>query len=235
MTICEQCKRYGFKRTNQTAFPCALCGEMRCEDHSIWVPSHELERPEKEIQYLKSLLREAPVSGWYVFCGRQSHIPRGLPTRYGPEKKGGRIVRTLFEHEKKAGLEPFKVWETGIIEDGYEKEWDEAQYAPSCSFVPTMTIIANKAEESQASMEDLHKLFSLAFLTLANQKKNFIDASWENFLKTVGEKPTSQRMMEFTCTRCAVLVCANRLAPFFDKVLFNKLVSSPELLETPAE
>lgn len=190
-----------------------------------------MEKPGEEIKKLKQILRKKPVSGWYVFCGRPSHLPRGLPTRFGPEKDGGRIVRQLFDHEKKPGLEAFKRWETGIVEDGYEKEWEASQYAPSCSFTATMVIIANKAREAARSMEGLHKLHMLAFQTLANKKQNFISASWEDFLKEAGERPGPQKMMEFTCSRCAVIMCANRLSPFFDTRLFKKLIQSPELLE----
>ncbi|TFF96859.1 hypothetical protein EU546_00395 [Candidatus Thorarchaeota archaeon] len=231
MTVCEECKRYGLSRTNQVAFPCALCGEMRCEDHAIWVPAHELGKPEDEIKALKKKLREKPAGGWYVFCGRPSHLPRGVPTRFGPEKSGGRMVRALFDYEKKPGLEVFKRWETGIIEDGYEKEWEPNQFTPSCSFTATMVIIANKASEAAGSMEELHRFYMLAFQTLANKKENFINATWEDFLKEAGEHPSIQRIMEFTCSRCAVLICANRLAPFFDKGLFKNLIQSPELLQ----
>lgn len=231
MTLCEECKRYGLSRTNQVVFPCALCGELRCEDHAIWVPSHELEKADEEVQKLRAVLNEEPVGGWYVFCGRPSHLPRGLPTRFGPEKSGGRLVKKIFDHEKKPGLEAIKMWETGIIEEGYEKEWDQGRYSPSCSFTATMTIIANKTTDGHISMEELNKLYILAFQTLANKSQNFISAPWEEFMKKVGESPSRLRIMEYTCSRCAVLICANRLAPFFDQKLFRTLVQSPEELD----
>lgn len=231
MTLCEECKRYGLSRTNQEVFPCALCGELRCEDHAIWVPSHELMRADDHIQNLKEIIQSEPIGGWYAFCGRPSHLPRGLPTRFGPEKSGGRIVRQLFDHEKKPGLEGIRMWETGIIEEGFEKEWEPDRFSPSCSFTATMTIIANKTAGGKISTEELNKIHMLAFQTLANKSRNFVSAPWEEFLKQLGVSPDGPMIMEYTCSRCAVIVCANRLAPFFDPKLLRRLIQSPEELE----
>ena len=205
---------------------------MRCEDHAIWVPSHEFERPTDIAEKTRSYLNHEAVGGWYVFCGREGHLPRGMPTRYGPNKDGGRLVRRLLDYEKREGLKHFEMWETGVIEDGFEKEWEESHYAPSCTLAPTMTIIANVFSKGPVDLEALRKMFSTAFEALANRKSTFIDTSWEDFLKSVGEHPKSDDVHKFACSRCAVVVCMNRLEPFFDNKKLGQIIKSPEVLKT---
>jgi hypothetical protein len=205
---------------------------MRCEDHAIWVPAHEFGKPTESAEQLRGLLHHEPSGGWYVFCGREGHIPRGVPTRYGPNKEGGRLVRKLFDHEKRAGLELFEMWETGVIEDGFEKIWDESHFTPSCTHAPTMTIIANALGKGVVTVQSLHKMYSTAFEALANRKATFFAAPWDEFLMAVGEQPKMTDVQKYTCSRCAIVICMNRLSPFFDGKKFKQIIKSPEILET---
>ncbi len=228
MTTCEECKRFGYIKTNQISYPCALCGELRCEDHMIWVPAHELERPIDEAEFILKLIDFEKVGGWYGFCGRSSHIPRGLPIRYGQEKSGGKIIEAILDTEKKPGLEVFKLWEVGAVEDGFETAWESKRYALSCSLAPVMALIANmylKNREPSTFLENLH---SSAFLTFAAKKSIFYGENWKEFAKSVGTNPSKEDLFKYTCSRCSVIPCMNRQAPFFDSKMLQKLVKSPE-------
>lgn len=231
MTTCEECKRFGYIRTNQVADPCALCGELRCEDHMIWVPAHELERPFEEAEAIRKLIKYKKVGGWYGFCGRASHVPRGLPIRHGKDREGGKVVRLILDHEKKPGLERFNYWEVGEIEKGFEVIWDVKRYALSCSLAPVMALIANMFESGREPSSFLESLHSSAFRTFAGKKVTFSFELWNDFQKSIGDNPTKERLFGYTCSRCAVIPCLNRQAPYYDQKLFEKLVKEPELLE----
>ena len=214
MTNCEECKRFGYSRTDQEVFPCALCGELRCEDHTIWVPAHEIDRPFDENQALLKLIgKKTKQGGWYCFCGRPSHVPRGVPYRAGPGKEGGKIVTPILEHEKKPGLEMFRMWETGVIEDGYEKAWEPKHYALSCSVATIMVLMANTA-----------------ISTFGEKKDTFFVPSKQTFESLVTKFPEMRELVEFVCSRCVVVPCLNRQAPFYDQKLFGILAKWPETL-----
>ena len=231
MTNCEECKRYGYSRTNQEVFPCALCGELRCEDHTIWVPAHEIDRSFDENQALLKLTKKnAKQSGWYCFCGRPSHVPRGVPFRAGPGKEGGKIVTPILEHEKKPGLEMFRMWETGVIEDGYEKAWETKHYALSCSVATIMVIAANLHSTQGATPGLLDKIYRTAIQPIGETKDTFFVPSKQMFEVVVTKFPEMRVLVEFVCSRCVVIPCLNRQAPFFDQKLFMTLVNFPELL-----
>ena len=228
MTTCEECKRYGFIKTDQVSYPCALCGELRCEDHMIWVPAHELERPLDEAEAIIALIRFEKTQGWYGFCGRGAHIPRGLPIRYGKEKAGGKVVEAILDNEKKPGLEAFKLWEVGAIEDGFETNWDVKRYALSCSLAPVMALIANMYATGKAPESFLENLHGSAFMTFASKKSVFYGEDWKGFAASVGRAPSKEDLYRYTCSRCAVIPCLNRQAPFYDKKTLQALVKSPE-------
>jgi hypothetical protein len=231
MTNCEECKRYGYSRTNQEVFPCALCGELRCEDHTIWVPAHEIERPFDENEALLKLFdKNAKQGGWYCFCGRPSHVPRGVPYRAGPEKEGGKIVAPILEHEKKKGLEMFRMWETGVIEEGYEKAWESKHYALSCSVATIMVIAANLHTTQGSTPGLLDTIYRTAIQPLGEKKDTFFVPSKEKFGVSVSKFPEMKVLVEFLCSRCVVVPCLNRRAPFFDQKLFMTLVKFPEIL-----
>ena len=231
MTNCEECKRYGYSRTNQIVFPCALCGELRCEDHAIWVPAHEIDRPFDENQALLELIdKNAKQGGWYCFCGRPSHIPRGVPYRAGPGREGGKIVTPILEHEKKKGLEMFRMWETGVIEEGYEKAWDPKHYALSCSVATIMVLIANLHATKGNTPDFLDEIYRKAIVPLGEKKDTFFVPSKNMLEMVVSKYPEMRVVVEFVCSRCAVIPCLNRQAPFYDQKLFKQLAKTPEEL-----
>jgi len=212
-------------------YPCALCGELRCEDHTIWVPAHEIDRPFDENQALLKLIgKDAKQGGWYCFCGRPSHIPRGLPYRVGSGKEGGRLVTPILEHEKKPGLDMFRMWETGIIEEGFEKTWDMKNYALSCSVATIMVLIANLSATQGSGPKFLDTIYSTAISAFGEKKDIFFVPSKKMFETTVGKQPDVKSLLEFVCSRCVVIPCLNRQAPFYDQNLFKRLVRTPEEL-----
>jgi hypothetical protein len=228
VTTCEECKRFGYSRTNQVSYPCALCGELRCMDHMIWVPAHELEKPYKEAEAITSLLKHKKVGGYYGFCGRSSHVPRGLSIRHGKEREGGKMVRLILDHEKKTGLECFQRWEVGAVENGYETTWELKRYALSCSFAPIMMLIANMFLSGKDPSSFLERLYDSAFRVFGGKKQSFFFEVWEDFVKSVGSKPEKDTLIKYTCSRCSVIPCLNRQAPFYDKKLLKKIAQEPE-------
>ena len=232
MTTCQECIRLGYKKTDQESNPCSLCGELRCEDHMIWVPAHELERPFEEAQVILELIKHEKIGGWYGFCGRSSHVPRGVPIRHGKEKEGGKVVKVILDHEKKTGLEIFRMWEVGAIEDGFEKFWDVNQYALSCSFAPVMMLIANMFQSGKMVESFIERLYNSAFKTIANKKSTFYLEEYDKFIKSVTTHPKSEDLLRYTCSRCAIIPCMNRLVPFYDKKMLKKLVKEPEIPES---
>jgi len=232
VTTCEECKRFGYTKTNQESNPCALCGELRCEDHMIWVPAYEIEKPFEEAEAVLRLIKHGKVGGYYGFCGRPTHVPRGLPIRHGKDRAGGKVVYPILNHEKKLGLECFRMWEIGAIEDGFETPWNVKQYALSCSLAPVMVMIANMYQSGRAPSSFLESLHNSAFKMFASKKVIFYIETLDMFTKSVGANPTKEELYSYTCSRCAVIPCMNRQAPFYDKKMFEKLVKEPELLET---
>ncbi len=230
MTNCEECKRYSYSRTNQVVFPCALCGELRCEDHSIWVPAHEIDRPFDENQALLKMMKKGSQGGWYCFCGRPTHIPRGVPYRVGPGKEGGKIVTPILEHEKKPGLDMFRMWETGVIEEGFEKAWDPKHYALSCSVATIMILMANLHATQGTTPGFLDTVFDTAISAFGEKKDTFFVPPKELFEMVVTRHPDMHVLVKFACSRCAVVPCLNRQAPFYDQKLFSMLAKWPETL-----
>ncbi|TFG31432.1 hypothetical protein EU527_12450 [Candidatus Thorarchaeota archaeon] len=194
----------------------------------IWVPAHELNRPLDEAEAIISFIEYDKVGGWYGFCGRSSHIPRGLPIRYGKEKEGGKVVEAILDNEKKSGLESFQLWEVGAIEEGFETTWEVKRYALSCSLAPVMALIANMYLTGREPATFLENLHNSAFMTFATKKSIYYGEDWKKFTKTIGTNPSKEDLFQYTCSRCAVIPCMNRQAPFFDRKLLQKLVKSPE-------
>ena len=197
----------------------------------IWVPAHEIEKPFEEAEAITELIKHSKVGGYYGFCGRPSHVPRGLPIRHGKEKEGGKVVRSILDHEKKPGLESFKMWEIGSIEEGFETAWEVKRYALSCSLAPVMVLIANMYQTGREPTTFMENLHGSAFKTFANKKPVFFLEDWNMFIKTIGANPTKEDLFSYTCSRCTVIPCMNRQAPFHDKKMFHKLAKTPETLE----
>jgi hypothetical protein len=197
----------------------------------IWVPAYEIEKPFEEAEAIRELIKHGGVAGYYGFCGRPSHIPRGLSIRHGKKMEGGKIVRSTLDHEKKPGLESFRMWEIGAIEDGFETTWEVKRYALSCSLAPVMALIVNMYQSGREPSSFLENLHNSAFKTFANKKPIFYLEEWDKFAKAIGPSPTKEELFSYTCSRCAVIPCMNRQAPFYDKKILQKLVKTPEVLE----
>jgi hypothetical protein len=199
-------------------------------DHMVWVPAHELEKRYDEAEAVRNLIKYEKVGGWYGFCGRPSHVPRGLSIRHGKEREGGKVVRLILDHEKKPGLESFQRWEVGAIENNFETNWDTKRYALSCSFAPIMTIIATMYQSGKDPATFLERLFESAFRAFGSKKPAFFFETWEDFVKAVGSSPEKDSLIKYTCSRCAVIPCLNRQTPFYDNKLLKKIAREPELL-----
>ena len=200
----------------------------------VWVPSYELEKPfEEAIAIVKLLRKKSKIGGYYGFCGRPSHVPRGVPIRHGKEKEGGKVVHPILDHEKKQGLECFRMWEIGAIEDGFETAWEVKRYTLSCSLAPVMVMIANMYQTGKTPSSFLKNLHSSTFKTFATKKPAFFLEDWDEFAKSVGSNPTKEDLFNYTCSRCAIIPCMNRQAPFHDNKLFKKLAKMPETLTDP--
>ena len=197
----------------------------------IWVPAHELEKPFDEAEAIIDLIKHGKVGGYYGFCGRSSHVPRGLPIRFGKGKEGGKVVHPILDHEKKPGLECFRAWEIGAVENGFETPWEVKRYALSCSLAPVMALIATMYQSGRDPSSFLESLFNSAFKTFANKKSIFFLENWDKFVKTTGPNPSKEALFSYACSRCAVIPCMNRQAPFYDKKMLRNLVKTPELLE----
>ncbi len=196
----------------------------------IWVPAHEIDKPFDETQALLKLMKHRSDGGWYGFCGRPSHVPRGVPYRAGPGKEGGKMIGSILDYEKRPGLEMFKMWEQGIIEDGYEKHWGSKHFALSCSIATVMILFATLYATQSGTPGLLDSIYNVAILTFGDKKKTFFGSTKDEFLKAVGSKPEVQAFVEYACSRCAVIPCLNRQAPFYDKKMFKKIAASPEIL-----
>ncbi len=171
---------------------------------------------------------------WYVFCGRTSHIPHGVPTMFGPDRMNGRLVEAVSPHEKLRGLEFMEHWIVGIIENGIEKRWDPTHYEPSCGLSSTIRSVALLFLRESKSEDFPRQIFNTIFMSSSGQKSVLFDLKWEHFIRRVGVLPTLSDITNFVCSRCGVVACLNRQAPFFDKKLFKKLVKTPSSVFTGA-
>jgi hypothetical protein len=200
-------------------------------DHMVWVPAHELDKHYAVAESIRDLIKYEKVGGWYGFCGRPPHVPRGLSIRYGKEREGGKVIRLILDHEKKPGLELFQRWEVGAIENNFETSWDTKHYALSCSFAPIMTIIATMYQSAKDPTSFLERLFESAFRAIGSSKPTFLFEKWDRFVNAVGPRPDRDSLIKYTCSRCLVIPCLNRQAPFFDDKLLKKIARQPELIE----
>ncbi|MGY5875990.1 MAG: hypothetical protein RTU30_09605 [Candidatus Thorarchaeota archaeon] len=233
MSDCSECTSLGSVKKGQKVFLCALCGLPRCESHSIWVPSHVIDESHSgAAEFVRGLVKDKPERFWYVFCGRTSHIPHGVPTRFGNEKMNGRLVEAIPPHEKIKGLEFFQNWTVGIIEDGIEKRWDPAHYEPSCELSSLLRSVALFFQRERKTEDFPRQIFDTLFMSPSGQKAVVFGLKWEQFIRTVGVLPTLSDITCFVCSRCGVVACLNRQATFFDEKLFKKLVKTPSSVFT---
>ncbi len=227
MSKCTECLQYGRDKTEQDVFACALCGDLRCADHTIWVPAHELERQLEPVQNIHGLLKKGKYSGWYAFCGKGAHIPRGLPIRHGKERLGGKIVEPIIDGYKRPGLEFFRMWETGIVEAAIDNRWETQHYALSCSLAVSMVAISNLVNKGGIKVPTFEKIFMTAITGLASKKPFFFAPSYDEFMKTIGSVGGTKAFAEYMCSRCAIIPCTNRLTEFYNSKVFKKLIKNP--------
>ncbi|MFW9845819.1 MAG: hypothetical protein ACFFD6_03660 [Candidatus Thorarchaeota archaeon] len=230
LSECAECANLGTVKSTEKTYPCSLCGQLRCIKHAVWVPSHILDRPLDHTQAIVKLMSGTAEKGWYAFCGRPGHIPRGMPMWYGKEREGGKIVEEIMNHEKPEGLEMFPMWEVGIVEEGGEQRWSKSHYEISCDIAGTINLVHKlwqKKEDPRAFMVTLQ---TLVFENVASKKPSFFGASMKEMKKKLGDEPSIGDVVKYVCERCAVVACLNRQAPFHDQKLFKKLIKKPELL-----
>ena len=227
MTKCTECLEYGRGRADQEAYACALCGEYRCLNHTIWVPAHELERAIESVKYVHNLLKEKKQTGWYTFCGKGTHIPRGLPIRHGKERLGGKIVEPIIDGYKKEGLEFFRMWETGLIETAIDNKWEPQHYALSCSLAASMVTMSNLVTREGLSLPTFEKIFMTSITGLASKKTFFFTPSFDEYMDMVGKVGGTKALAEYICSRCAIVPCTNRLAEFYNSKMFKKFIKKP--------
>ncbi|MHA1909621.1 MAG: hypothetical protein ACW98Y_20140 [Candidatus Thorarchaeota archaeon] len=229
MSKCVECLQYGRDKAEREVFACSLCGELRCIDHTIWVPSHELEKRLEPVENVHRLLRKGKYTGWYPFCGQGTHVPRGLPIRHGKERLGGKIVEPIIDAYKKPGLEFFRMWETGIIEAAIDNRWDTQHYALSCSLAASMVTIANLVGKEGITVPTLEKIFMTAITGLASKKSFFFTPSYDDFMKISGSFGGTEALAKYMCSRCSIVPCVNRLAEFHNSKIFKKVIKNPTL------
>jgi hypothetical protein len=194
------------------------------------VPAHVIQKHSDAAETVRKILRSGPEKGWYVFCGRPSHIPRGMPIWHGKEKKGGKIVEAVLNHEKTEGLEMFPMWEVGLVEEGFEKRWEPEHYELSCELAPVMKLVLQLYRKEGSSEPFIESMHSMVFETLAKKKATLFSASKKDLLIKLGRMATLKEIFNFVCSRCAVGACLNRQAPFYDKKIFSRLIKNPETL-----
>ena len=191
----------------------------------IWVPSHVIDHSHMEsAENLKKLINESGAKGWYCFCGRTCHIPRGMPFWFGEERNNGKLVERIGDHQKLNGFEFFTFWHVGIVEAGIEKRWEQTHFEPSCEYGISLRLAYRFSSES--SQEELVKKFYDKILSLVtSKKKSFSLTSYEDFKKFVRDEQSLKGLSEYLCSRCKVVPCLNRLVPYYDKREFKKLVT----------
>ncbi|UCE09048.1 MAG: hypothetical protein JSW61_08630 [Candidatus Thorarchaeota archaeon] len=173
-------------------------------------------------------LSASHVSGWYPFCGRPSHVPYGVSIRHGKEKMWGRLVEDVSNDEKDEDLEFVVMWQTGVIEEGFEHRWEPKHFQPSCDLSDAVQVINVLFDQDIDDDVFLRKTQSSVLDPLAVRKITFFGSSFDEFRESVGESPDLEKIVKFICSRCGVVICLNRQSPFFDDKLFRKLVEKPE-------
>ncbi len=229
MSECPDCDIMRKKSTEKDLFPCALCGEKRCADHTIWVPAHELDKYNEEVQRITEMLKEKPLAGWYAFCGKGTHVPRGVSIRHGRAREGGRIVQMVPNDQRKEGLEFFQWWEVGIIENALEKWWDVSHYALSCSLAPAMVIIPYLMKTGTNIDSIRTQIYERVILGMAAKKEFFMIPSKETFLKMTSAVSTAKEIAEIVCSFCGIVPCLNRQKSYYDEKKFKKMLRDPNL------
>lgn len=223
---CEECSRKGFSSRGKRLYFCTLCGELRCEDHTIWVPAHLLVTH----QAIPNLLMTKPIEGWYAFCTRPAHIPQGVSVWFGRGRREGRVVEDVLPVEKSSGLELFVMWETGTIEEGFERHYDTVEYELSCALSAVMRFVLHLFKTEDQPRIRLTRIHTLVFKSVAASKPLLFPVAFEDFAGELGESPPLEATLRYVCSRCGVVVCLNRQASFYDRNRFSRLARNPETI-----
>lgn len=227
---CAECTSRKGVVSTQEVFPCVLCGEPRCITHAVWVPAHFLDRRLDSTEAIVQLMTGTADKGWYAFCGRPSHVPRGMPIWYGKDRIGGKIVEEIMIHEKPEGLVMFPMWEVGIVEEGFEKRWTKDHFELGCDIAATINLVHRLWQKREDPRAFLVTLQTLVFENVASKKAVFFGATADEIRKGIGDNPNLGDVVDYVCSRCAVVACLNRQSPFYDQKLFKKIIKKPELL-----
>ncbi|MHA2263028.1 MAG: hypothetical protein ACXAEN_11600 [Candidatus Thorarchaeota archaeon] len=140
----------------------------------------------------------------------------------------GKLVERIAHEEKGEDFELFIMWQTGIVEEGFEHRWEQHHFQPSCDLSVALDSINLLFDQDIDDDAFLRKVHSSVLDPLTARKAAFLGSSLEEFRKSVGESPDMDEVIRFICSRCAVIVCMNRHSPFFDGKLFKKLIEKPE-------
>jgi hypothetical protein len=176
-----------------------------------------------------------PIDGWYAFCDRPAHVPRGVSIWSGRGRKEGTVVEEVLPTQKIEGLEQFPMWETGIVKDGFERYLDPQDYRLSCAFASVMNLILQFYRTERHQSEFLSRIHLLIFESVASKKTLFFSLPRVEFDQSIGTEPSLEDLLSFACTRCGVVACLNRQAPFFNNSLFARLARAPESAIPPED
>jgi hypothetical protein len=224
--FCVECGER--KGKNKKLYESALCKQLRCENHLIWVPSHLIDHNPLDVANdLKKILKGAEQNGWYMFCGRLGHIPRGVSYWYGEDRQNGKLVEHVGDHQKLAGYEFYNYWQVGIVEDGVEKRWQPSHFEPSCEFSLSLRLIHRFVNEPDQNAI-VQRIWNKVVNIVTTKRKTFFPTSEDVFLKFLKGKEPLLGIAQYFCSRCATVACLNRLSPFHDKKILKEFRLNPE-------
>ncbi len=229
MDFCAECGE--IKGKNKILYESALCKQLRCENHLIWVPSHVVDHSHLDTaKEIKRIIENTSINGWYCFCGRSGHIPRGMSYWFGENRMNGKIIERVGDHQKLEGYEFYQFWEIGIVEDGIEKRWEKSHFEPSCEFSLSLRLAHRFALEFPQN--DLAKrIYDKVVSLITIKKRTFFSVSENDFVTKLKRNTILEGFARFLCSRCIVVACLNRLTPFFDKKAMKRHIANPEELQ----
>ncbi|MFW9910168.1 MAG: hypothetical protein ACFFEF_16550 [Candidatus Thorarchaeota archaeon] len=229
MSECPECDIMRRKRTEEELYSCVLCGEKRCFDHTVWVPAHVLDSRDEQIVKVAGYIRDEPYSGWYSFCGQGAHVPRGVPIRHGKDRQGGKLIELVPDAYKKAGLEFFRMWEVGLVENSFEKRWNEEFYTLSCSLAAVLEEVALQVQSGGMAERIREQVYEKAVVQIASGKLSFATPTRDEFYSQMKSASTTKDFVGYICSRCKIVPCINRQREFHDSKIFRKLIKEPAL------
>ncbi|MHA1741194.1 MAG: hypothetical protein ACTSVD_03775 [Candidatus Thorarchaeota archaeon] len=170
------------------------------------------------------VLKHGPVHGWYAFCESVFHTPRGVSLRLGAERSNGSIVERVLFDERPLGLETFKLWKVGVVENNVEYRWPPEQYTPSCTLAKSVVALALLSKKGLPDEQFVSAAYERVISTITTQRTVFAVPTREEFVNAVSDDPSLAMTVRFLCSRCLVAVCLNRQAPFYDSKIFKRVL-----------